>query len=438
MARADAPGVAYAVVDKGEMYSGERGEVLLGSGRKVTADTPFRLGSISKSFTAMAVLQLVEAGKVDLDAGISQYLEMFSGRPAGAVTVRQLLSHTSGYSTLQGNDAYKDKTGTGGDLSRQVERIAQWTPAHAPGVQWDYSNANYQILGALIEAASGRDYASYIETEILEPIGMDESFVADGGRYESIAVGHRPWFGMKRAYKDNRTHRVTAPAGGVIASASDTARYIAVMMNGEDDVISADSKAEMMRPASDASPYYGLGWALDATNGTVFHSGTSPGTETLAMLMPAERKGVVVLVNAGSGMGFGETANLLNGVSTRALGLDYAEYPGRLSRQALFGAFVLSPVLFAVGMIVAGLRRSGLRAKSGIFGAFSVWFPLIIMLGLAWTAIHLIPRLFGVSLETLGVYSPDLALALVFTAATGVMWAVFRLAVFYTGRSDAG
>ena len=75
-----APGLAYAIVEDGVIHADARGEMLIGSGRKVTPDTPFVLGSISKSFTAMAVMQLVEAGKVDLDTGISHYLDVFSGR----------------------------------------------------------------------------------------------------------------------------------------------------------------------------------------------------------------------------------------------------------------------------------------------------------------------------------------------------------------------
>lgn len=430
-----APGLAYAAVDKGEFYSGARGEILIGSGRNVTPDTPFRLGSITKSFTAMAVMKLVEAGKVDLDSEISQYLDSFSGRPAGSITIRQLLSHTSGYSTLQGNDTHTDRTQSEDKLSRQVKRIAQWTPAYEPGVKWDYSNANYQVLGALIEAVSGRDYASYIKTEILEPIGMEHSFVADGKSYDTIATGHRPWFGKKRPFEESRTNRATAPAGGVIASASDVARYMAIMMNGKDDIISAESKAEMMRPASTASPFYGLGWFIDPGNGTVFHTGVSLGTETLAIMLPAERKGVVILVNSGSGMGFGENADLLNGISARALGLDYAGDQSHWSRKALFVTFTLLPFVFVGGMVMAGLRRKGLRAKSGLFGMFSLWFPLLMTLALAWTSLYLIPHLFGVSMGTLSLFSPDLALTMVASGVTGVMWAVFRLGVFYSGKS---
>ena len=432
-----APGLAYAVVEDGVIHADARGEMLIGSGRKVTPDTPFVLGSISKSFTAMAVMRLVEAGKVDLDTGISHYLDVFSGRPSGAITIRQLLSHTSGYSTLQGNQPPTDPTQSKDVLARQVKRIAQWTPAYEPGTKWEYSNANYQILGALIEAVSGREYASYIETEILEPIGMEHSFVADGKSHDAMATGHRPWFGRKRPIEESTTDRATAPQGGVIASARDLARYLAIMMNGKDDIISAKSKAAMMHPASAASPFYGLGWFVDTEKGTVFHSGTSPGIETLATMVPAEKKGVVVLVNAGSGVGFGETTDLRNGITARALGLDYAGEGSRWQQKALFVGLTLLPLVFLSSMIWAWFHRDALRAKSGPSGLFSLWFPLLTTLAMAWTFFYLVPHLFGVSIGTLRIFQPDLALTMVASAATGVMWAVFRLGVAYSGAKRA-
>lgn len=431
-----APGLAYAVVKDGDIYSGERGEILRGSARDVTPDTPFVIGSISKSFTALAVMQLVEVGKVDLDTGVSEYLKVFSDSPAKSITIRQLLSHTSGYSTLQGNDNLIDPSQSSDGLSRHVQRIAQWTPAYLPNDRWAYSNANYYVLGALIEGLSGQDFASYIEAEILEPIGMEHSFVADGESYDRIARGHTPWFGMKRAVKTTKTHRVSAPVGGIIASASDLARYLTVMMNGEDDIISAKHKAEMMKPASPASPFYGFGWYINPDKGSVSHTGLTPGIETLAIMVPAEQTGVVVFVNSGSGMGFGESAELFNGIGARALDLDATNSGdgGRWSRKSLFLLFALLPLLFIIGTGQSWIRRRALRAKSGLSGMFSLWFPLLITLVLAWTSVYLIPRLFGVSIETLWLFSPDLALTLVVTAVTSVLWAVFRLTVFYIGK----
>ena len=264
---------------------------------------------------------------------------------------------------------------------------------------------------------------------------MSHSFVADGQSHDEMATGHRPWFGSKRAFITSGTQRGIAPAGGVIASATDLARYLAIMMNGEDDVITAASKAVMLRPASDASPFYGLGWFINSEQGAAFHSGASPGVETLATLMPAENRGVVVLVNAGSGIGFGETSDLLNGIAARALGLDYASEGSRWQQKIVFVALALSPFVYLISMIWAWLGRDGLRAKSGPFGLFSLWFPLLTTLGAAFFFFYLIPRLFGVSLATLGLFQPDLVLAIIASAVMGVLWAGFKLGVAYSGKA---
>lgn len=431
--KSGAPGLAYAVVAGDETVTGARGEVLRGSGRPVTAGTPFLIGSVSKSFTALAVMQLVEAGKVALDAPVSRYLDVFADGPAGAVTIRQLLSHTSGYSTRQGNDTRVDRAQAGDDLQRQVARIADWTPAHAPEERWQYSNANYQILGAVIEAVTGQDYAGYVEANILAPIGMAASFVAGGARHEEMAVGHQPWFGSKRPLGGAYASRANAPAGGVVSTASDLALYLAMMMNGRDDVLSAAGKAAMLRSAGAASPYYGLGWSLDVEGGAAYHTGLTPGVETLAALSPEDGRGVVVLVNANGGLGFGENVRLISGVSARALGRGAEQAGGSWGPKSLYLTFALLPVLFLAGIAGAWRGRAGLRAKSGAFGAFSLWFPLLTTSVLAWVCVRLIPQLFGVSLGTFRLYQPDFVVLLVASAATGVLWALFRLSVFYSG-----
>jgi CubicO group peptidase (beta-lactamase class C family) len=272
------PGLAYAVVADGVIMTvGARGVVRIGGDRAVTTDTAFLTGSISKSFTALAVMQLVEAGKIGLDTAVSRYLDGFSGQPARVITIRQLLSHTSGFSTLQGNASQTHATGEKDELARRIDLLAEVSPAYEAGQRWEYSNTNYEILGRLIEVVSRQEFQTYIASNILGPIGMEHSFVADGGIHDSMATGHRPWFGTKLPLTDNTTNRGTAPQGGIIASATDLARYMRTMMNGEDDVLSAKGKALMMLPAGDASPFYGFGWFVHSSNGSVWHSGTSPG-----------------------------------------------------------------------------------------------------------------------------------------------------------------
>ncbi len=438
MPASGAPGLAYAVVAGGRITAvGTHGVVRTGGGREVTPDTAFPTGSISKSFTALAVMQLVERGRLDLDAGIGHHLAGFSGRPAGVVTIRQLLSHTSGFSTLQGNTSHPDATGSADELARRVDRLAAVTPAAAPGAQWEYSNANYAVLGRLVEVVSGQAFQAYVATHILEPVGMAHSFVADGEVHPAMATGHTPWFGGTRPLPTGTTERGTAPQGGIVATAGDLARYLLVMMNGEDDVLSAAGKALMMRPAGAASPFYGFGWSVDPDSGSVWHSGSVPGVETLATMVPAEGSGVVVLVNRGSGVGFGETARLRDGITAAALGLDHDGEGSGTLRKALFVALVLLPVGYLLSMVWAWRHRAEVRAKSGASGRFSLWFPLLTTLGAAWVVLVLAPSLVGAPLTTISLFQPDLGLAMTATAVTGVGWAVFRLAVAHTGRSTS-
>ena len=434
MDAAGLPGMAYAVVDNGISVSGANGVVDIRSEEAVTPDTPFQLASISKSITAVAILQLVESGNVALDGELSLYLDVFRDSPGGAITLRQLLSHTSGYSTLQGNETEVDNPGNEDALTRQAALIASWSPAYAPASRWDYSNANYVLLGAVIETISELNYDQYIESMILQPIGMKNSFVGDGGTYDNVAIGHKPWFGRKRPTKapQTRTARASAPGGGIIASANDLALYLEILLNGEDDIVSAESKELMMQPANDQARFYGLGWMLNPQDGTVYHTGTNPGFETIAIMVPAKRQGVVILVNAGSGMGFGETGNLINGVSAHALGWDFVRDQSSWGRKSLFLTFALLPILFGVGAVQVWFQRNGLREKSGAFGLFSLWFPVLMTVALAWISVFLIPNLFGVSLRALGVFSPDLSIALLSTGLMGVIWAVFRLCVYYS------
>lgn len=435
--RSSAPGVAYAYIENNEIGAGAHGEVLIGSGEQVTADTPFPLGSISKSFTALAIMQQVEAGQLRLDDAISTYLPAFATGPGETITLRQLLSHTSGYSTLQGNENRLSRDMGDDVLQRQVEQIASWQPANPPGQSWAYSNANYLILGAVIETVTGRSYAEYIETEILDPLGMSRSFVADGSTRPEMVAAHLPWFGGRWALSGRETDRLNAPAGGVIASARDVARYLDMMMNQKDDLISAEHKALMMRPASEVALFYGLGWYVDTTNQMVSHTGLIPGIETLAIMQPAERRAAVVLVNASGGLGFGETVDLRYAVALRGVGMDYSPGGGVWGRKILTLTFWLLPFLFVSGVVIAWLKRSGLRAKTGLSGLFSLWFPFAISLALAWVCLALLPSLFGVSIATLARYQPDWTIGLWASAASGLLWAVLRLGVYHTAGQAA-
>jgi hypothetical protein len=154
-------------------------------------------------------------------------------------------------------------------------------------------------------------------------------------------------------------------------------------------------------------------------------------------MIPYKKQAVVVLVNTDSLLGFADTTQLRNGITAKALNVYYDGEGSRWPQKALFIGIVLLPILYVLSMIWAGLRRAKLRAKlkSGIFGLFSLWFPLLTTLVAAWVTISLVPSQVGTPIGTIIMLQPDFGLALVASAVTGVLWAVFRLGVAYTGKS---
>lgn len=433
-----APGAAYAVIEGNAVQTEGFGVTQAGGELAVSPDTPFRIGSITKSFTALAIMQLAETGALALDDPVGNHLATMRNGSASSITLRQLLSHTSGFSTVQGN-ALNDQSGElPPTLAALASSLGEQGTAYAPGTRWEYSNANYQILGAVIEAVSGSGYEEYVRDRIFAPLGLASGTFAYTETPIGAAIGHRPWFGGHRAYDDHGDSRLNASAGGILMSARDLAAYLAVMMNGQSDVLSAEGKARMLQPASETAPFYGLGWFLDSATGSAFHGGLVPGSEALATMIPAQRKGVAVLVNTNGGIGFGESVDLREGVTSVALGREYSGSGSRWGPKTAYLSIMLLPPFFVLAIIWGWMRRRELRAKrTNTAGLFSLWFPLAAMIVLAFVLIAVIPQMFGGSIATILLYQPDFGAGMIAAGVLAPVWAVFRLALAYLPSRSA-
>ncbi|MEL7196856.1 MAG: serine hydrolase domain-containing protein [Pseudomonadota bacterium] len=432
------PGFSYGATKQGVVTRvGAMGVTNKDTEDLVTEDSAFLIGSVSKSFTALAVMQLVEAGLLELDAPIKTYLEPFENAPASQVTIRQLLSHTSGFSMLQGNAEQDDFSMDKDALADRVGRLVDLPLANPPGSKWEYSNANYQILGRLIEQVSEMDYASYIQTKILTPAGMNDSFVHADENDTRMVKGHQPWFGSKRPLAHNMTGLGSAPQGGIVSTGHDMALYLSIMMNGKDDILSAAGKAQMKQPANAVSPNYGFGWFIDSEKGLVFHSGANPGFEALATMMPAERNGVAVMVNAGSGTGFGDTDHFRHAASALLIDMDYESRKAGWLPKTTFFMVVLSPIFFAFAALWAYVKRGALALKThSWFGRFSLWLPVLITSALSISIFALIPQVIGAPMSAIRYFQPDMWLGIMALCASAPVWAIFRLALAYRTRAQ--
>jgi CubicO group peptidase (beta-lactamase class C family) len=318
MRRSDIVGLSIAVVDDQEtVWSQGFGYADRENGRRATADTVYRVGSISKLFTATAVMQLAERGRLDIDQPLQGVLPEFSVRSrfpdAPPITVRSLLTHHSGLPSnlLKGElieyppppDAVHRYRGLPAGL-RDTWLI------HPPQRVWAYSNLGYALLGSVVERASGRDFIRYIEEEILSPLGMSRSsFVEKTGRRNQPA---RPYV-RGRAVEPYGIRDL--PAGSMLSSANDLARFMKAIAAGgtagSARILETGTLRLMLTPqnenvALDVDFRIGLGWwlinPLDLPGiRMASHGGDIPPFHSLLVTLPDQKLGVAVLTNSEEG-----------------------------------------------------------------------------------------------------------------------------------------
>jgi CubicO group peptidase (beta-lactamase class C family) len=284
------PGMAAVIVSGDQIAYTQGFGVADAGGRAVTPQTPMLLGSISKGFTALAVLQLAEAGQLALDAPVVQYLPWFrlSNRsrdvPADAwmqIALRQLLHHTSGIAEYTGANTWDSRYAGDDALEQQVRSFANSPLAHTPGEVFEYSNANYEILGLIVQVVSGQSYESYIDEHIFRPLEMRHSYTLAAEAVD-LASGHRYWFGWPFPAPNLPTPRAHGPSAMLVSTAEDMGHYLIAHMNGgkygDVQILSAQGIAELHRPVAPIGDgnIYAMGWAV-GPDGTLSHNGETPG-----------------------------------------------------------------------------------------------------------------------------------------------------------------
>lgn len=244
-------------------------------GKDIDDRTRFNLASSGKMFTAVAIMQLVQQGKLDLDAPIGRYLPKWPvATVREQVTARQLLMHTSGLGIYWGEAFNKRRA--------QLHTLADYQPLLAtepkftPGTQWAYSNTGFMMLGLLVEAISGEDYYAYIKRHVFEPAGMQDSgYFAVDGIAEHVATPHRD--GVAQSMPEPRG----GAAGGGYSTTRDMLRFHRALTSGKllDAKTSALLFSPVTMPEGTRAPPHGLGFLRFATGNDVAygHPGGAPG-----------------------------------------------------------------------------------------------------------------------------------------------------------------
>lgn len=433
------PGAAVAVVRGGKVVH-FRGYGEAAPGIPVTPQTPFQLGSVSKSFTAMAVMQLVEDGKVDLDAPVRTYLPWFrlaDERAAATVTLRHLLSHTSGLSTRAGLQHASGQDAGEPTLERMVRALAEARPTAPVGEKFQYSNANYTVAAAVVEAASGVPFNQFLQDRVLSPLGMRQSFTSEeDAMAHGLALGHRLWYGYPVAAPGLTEWRGRIGAGAVLSSAEDLGLYLAALMGGGAvegrRVLSPAGVETLFRPIARVEPdaRYALGWFVRERPGErlVYHGGDLHHFHADVVMAPDDGVGVAVLMNANSAM----QTEALHAVSRNFLALARGRELEPLPRTPVImytpAAHLAVQALLAVAAVWATLRGSASPRARPHWRRWGMALLVVTNLALAVALVVATLRIGDVAVPILFSFAPDfawtlavnLAVALTFAAAWGV------------------
>jgi CubicO group peptidase (beta-lactamase class C family) len=314
MQRLHIPGATLAIVQGDEIVYQRGFGRSRPSGEAPTALTPYFIGSLTKSITAMAVMQLVEAGKVELDAPVQRYLPWFrvaDPKASAEVTVRHLLNQTSGFPFLASNVVLAELDDTTGAAERQVRAMSSLKLHHPAGEAVEYCNLNYNVLGLVIEAVSGESYPGYIQKHIFDPLGMSHSYTSKAtAQYDGLAPGYRHWFGFPFPAGNLPVPLGSLASGQLISCAEDMAHYLIAHLNGgqygEAKILSAAGIDALHHGEKEYITFgfsagrYAMGW-FDRDIGsirTLSHGGNVPDFSAFMALIPQQKKGFVVLFNA--------------------------------------------------------------------------------------------------------------------------------------------
>ncbi|HEY3505970.1 MAG TPA: serine hydrolase domain-containing protein [Actinocatenispora sp.] len=337
------------------------------AGRQVTGRTPMPVASLSKSFTALAVLQLVEEHKVDLDAPVHTYVPDFRlADPRGArITVRQLLDQTSGMSDAEFPDLRLAQPNT---LDGAVRRLHGAGLDSAPGAKFHYHNPNYQVAGRLVELVSGESYDTYLRRHVFTPLGMSASrSVLTSRALDSLPRGHIRAYGA--VLTEPEPYWFTGGSHGVVTTAADLSRWLVAQNSGGvgpggHRILSADGIALSHTPQPHASQY-ALGWRRQAMPGEpveIRHNGELFTYTAEQVLLPASGYGIAVLTNTGLSLD-NDSAELADGLVDLVSGHD----PGKPRPSGTYVDWVLGGLTLAVAALaVLGLvraRRWATRAR---------------------------------------------------------------------------
>lgn len=458
MAQKNIVGMSVAIVQDNEiLYLKGFGSASLKKQTSVTPQTIFDLASCSKSFTALATLLLWNDGKIDLDAPLKNYIPEFrleNSKSSDEITVRQLLNQTSGIpGTIYEPVGYHQGPTAMVEMVKSMEKTRINRP---PGSSFEYSNLNYSLLGALVERVSGKTFEDFVQERIFTPLGMNDStLIPQIAASRDRADGHQMMLG-KIITRNTPIYESIQPAGWVMSSAEDMAKWLLVNMNdgylnGRQVVPSAvielmqTPSAKIVKEGENTN--YAMGWFTGKTkNGepVIWHGGDTPNFLSEVIILPERNLGIVMLVNS-------QTSRNAHSVAVGIASL-FMGYELKLPSSPWWASWAAIDQIALITVILSGLLLLGLipyilwqtriikryrrreKIQSPIRKTVKIWVfaipvtPWIILAVISTTAYVVVQILFGFNLfQTLirfGTFAPPgVLIGAISFAVSIVCWA---------------
>lgn len=383
----------------------------------------YLIGSVAKSFTALAVMQMIEKGKLNLDTPVKDYLEWFEGKDktiSDKITIRHLLNQTSGLPKNAG--FFTPKTEVQAEIEQEYRDYLLGLSINASflGKTHVYCNLNYEILGQIIQKASGLKYADYIKNYIFEPLKMRNSFAKNAEiQAKGLKNGYQYWFGFPAQKTVPHNDNGTA-AGNIASNPQDMALLLQMLLrkgkiNDSLNLVSEKTLAEMHTPVSNR---YGMGFSIGKWNGlnSVRHTGLSANYSSAINILPDQNYGIVILTNINS---FTEVRNLMDGVIIRLNNQNKVDYR---PDEMYFRYFLL---ILSLWQIFDLFRKLNQWRKTGFAMIFSrkkkLVFNWIFGISLSSIWLFVVPYYMETPLSAMLILQPDLGYALILGSILGII-----------------
>jgi CubicO group peptidase (beta-lactamase class C family) len=298
------PGLSIAVTRQNHIvFSQSYGLADVANQVRATPETLFRIGSITKSITATATMMLAERGQLDLDAPAHRYCPVFPEK-SWPVTTRELLAHLGGVRGFRVDNGSSPELFSTAHYDRISDSITLFSSdplVSKPGMQYEYSNYGYDLVGCVLEGASGKQFEELLRSIVFQPAGMTTTRIDDIAQIipnRSRSYTHTKDGSVRNAKSIDLSNRI--PAAGILSTADDVARFAIALGSGK--LLSLKSLQTMWTEQSTdsgKSTGYSLGWMIRNHRGAqaVAHTGEQPGASTLLYLLPGKQVSFVVLAN---------------------------------------------------------------------------------------------------------------------------------------------